>query len=386
MPAFTRLLALLSAFGVISTADKFRQAPHRVNAILDTAPFSDLALPPGLQPSAPTLNGSFGGGAFYLQKDGKTGVLALRSSAGLLTLKELGATQLVIDVTNNGGGFICVGDFTCRCLSELVQACTSEKSQQSDKRTSYVRNPTSLDTKARDGPFARRIVQHLVENNQDPVNQNLLYNPLKWNDANGVPVSSPPCAISELPRLLPPVNVQVNGHADAFSQRLGHESQPRGLPSSFDFTPPDFALFNASKVVIVSTGWCASSCSTFSVCGDLLFQVAMSKEEGVKTVVVGGKNDVKQEYCGTVGGSTPLNPAPRPRSTDPLPTFRQTTQLKNNSLAPPDLLVNGVQGITWRLGFGIDDPEQPEGAYRVRTISVNNPVAIWEALAAKLLA
>lgn len=28
----------------------------------------------------------------------------------------------------------------------------------------------------------------------------------------------------------------------------------------------------------------------------------MAKEEGVKTVVVGGKSDTKQEYCGTVGG------------------------------------------------------------------------------------
>jgi hypothetical protein len=29
----------------------------------------------------------------------------------------------------------------------------------------------------------------------------------------------------------------------------------------------------------------------------------MSKEDGVKTVVVGGKKDVQQEYCGTVGGA-----------------------------------------------------------------------------------
>ena len=28
----------------------------------------------------------------------------------------------------------------------------------------------------------------------------------------------------------------------------------------------------------------------------------MSKLEGVRTVVVGGKNDVPQDYCGTVGG------------------------------------------------------------------------------------
>lgn len=30
----------------------------------------------------------------------------------------------------------------------------------------------------------------------------------------------------------------------------------------------------------------------------------MSKEEGVKTVVVGGKKDVTQQYCGTVGGQS----------------------------------------------------------------------------------
>lgn len=30
----------------------------------------------------------------------------------------------------------------------------------------------------------------------------------------------------------------------------------------------------------------------------------MAKEEGAKTVVLGGKKDVQQEYCGTVGGQS----------------------------------------------------------------------------------
>ena len=33
-------------------------------------------------------------------------------------------------------------------------------------------------------------------------------------------------------------------------------------------------------------------------------QITMSKEEGVKTVVVGGKKSVGQQYCGTVGGQS----------------------------------------------------------------------------------
>jgi hypothetical protein len=33
-------------------------------------------------------------------------------------------------------------------------------------------------------------------------------------------------------------------------------------------------------------------------------QITMSKKEGVKTIVVGGKSDVPQQYCGVVGGQS----------------------------------------------------------------------------------
>lgn len=36
----------------------------------------------------------------------------------------------------------------------------------------------------------------------------------------------------------------------------------------------------------------------------LLPQITMAKEEGAKTVVVGGRNGVQQEYCGVVGGQS----------------------------------------------------------------------------------
>ena len=35
-------------------------------------------------------------------------------------------------------------------------------------------------------------------------------------------------------------------------------------------------------------------------------QVTMNKEEGVRTVVVGGKEDVQQQYCGIIASSKPL--------------------------------------------------------------------------------
>jgi len=210
------------------------------------------------------------------------------------------------------------------------------------------------------------IVDQIVNNNADPTAQ-LMYNPTNWANANDVffgPTDN---------WLQPPVLTTINGRADAFSQRLGEECPADQFPAP----PPTTALFDPKKVVIVSNGRCASSCS--------LFSVTMNKEEGSPTVVLGGKNDVQQQYCGTVGG----------QSTDfsTMDTEVKSTGLKNNTLAPPDLVVNGVQGITWRLAFGVVDPTQPEEwQLRPATLNlpitvdiVNNPVAIWETVVKKLL-
>ena len=64
----------------------------------------------------------------------------------------------------------------------------------------------------------------------------------------------------------------------------------------FDLAPPAAALFDPKKTAIVSNGRCASSCA--------LFSITMAKEEGARTVVVGGKRGVEQRYCGTVGGQS----------------------------------------------------------------------------------
>ncbi|RDB28060.1 Peptidase S41 family protein ustP [Hypsizygus marmoreus] len=338
---------------------------HPVDVILDTSPLSDVVLPPILVPSLPAAPGSRAAAQFYLLKDGKTGVLALGSFSdsdyfaflnslleGLISLKAQGATQLVIDVTNNGGGFICAAHW----LHRIIIGPKSTTVPQA-----------GLDTEARNGPLAQLIVKQIINFGLDPDLQ-LLYNPLQWNDANNQQFSA------NEDWLQPPVKKIINGHRDAFSQRLGQECQPSGFPSE----GPATGLFDPKKVVIVSNGRCASSCS--------LLSITMSKHEGVKTVVVGGKKGSKQQYCGIVGG----------QSTDfsTIDTEIKTTHLKNHTLAPPDLLVNGVQGITWRLGFGITDPSQPEEwqdhpadvNLPVTKDLVNHPVAIWETVTRRFLA
>ncbi len=91
----------------ISPADARK---HPINAILDTTPLLDVALPPALIPGAPVA-GSSGVSEFHLLADKKTGVLALGSFSdssfdgfektlltGLQNLKAAGATQLIVDV------------------------------------------------------------------------------------------------------------------------------------------------------------------------------------------------------------------------------------------------------------------------------------------------
>ncbi|KJA25540.1 hypothetical protein HYPSUDRAFT_64718 [Hypholoma sublateritium FD-334 SS-4] len=336
---------------------------HLLNVAADNSPLTDVTLPAILQPTLVPLEGSRNVAQFYLARDGKTGVLALGSFSdtnysaflsslltGLQSLTKLGATQLIVDVTNNGGGFICAAQWLHRIIAGPKSTTVPQ---------------AGFDTTARAGPLAQLIVQSVVTNSTDP-SQNLLYNPVNWRDA-----SNNFFAVDNN-WLEPPVDFVINGRKDSFSQRLGQECQPEGFPDD----APAEALFDTKKVAIVSNGRCASSCS--------LFSIAMSKLEGSKTVVVGGKADVGQKYCGTIGG----------QSTDfvTIDSEIKTTGLKNHTLAPPDMIVNGVLGITWRLAYGVDKPNEPaEWQDHAANLNlpltanlVNNPVAIWEEVARRV--
>ncbi|KAF7315578.1 hypothetical protein MIND_00073200 [Mycena indigotica] len=344
----------------IPTIAHFEQQPQLdredrkrpINVLVDAAPLWDIDLPEELHPTPPALNQSYSVAQFYMLNN--TGVLALGSFSaanftafmgslldGLAELKALGATRLIIDVTNNGGGYICIAHWLHRII--VGPRATTEPN-------------AGLLTTIRAGTLAQHVVEN-INAGGDP-DALLLYNPTNWHNSSNLPFST------DYNWLKPTVNPTINGHADAFSPQLGAECQP------FEMTPPDHALFEPEDVVIISNGRCASSCS--------LFSITMSKHEGVKTAVVGGKKETRQQYCGVVGG----------QSTHfvEMDTEIKSTGLKKVELAPPDFQTNSVLGITWRLAFGIDDPEKPEewqdhpATFNIPVTmdTVNKPSELWK--------
>ena len=222
---------------------------YSLNVILDDTLPSNIALPPELVPPFPPLGGSYSFAQFYYLNETQTGVLALGSFddasfddfqknllTGLQNLKASGAKQLVVDVTNNGGGFVCIAHW----LHRIIAGNKSTTEPQA-----------GLYTEARAQPLAQAITA-AIANGADP-DFRLLYNPVNWAFANNTIFPE------KYDWLKDPVRKVINGNEDFFSQKLGQECQP------FSIDPPAEGLFDPKKVAIVGNGVCASSCSLFSV-------------------------------------------------------------------------------------------------------------------------
>ena len=197
----------------------------------------------------PALGGSYSVAQFYYLNATQTGVLALGSFSaasfsvfqqnlltGLQNLKAAGAKQLIVDVTNNGGGFVCIAQW----LHRIIAGAKNTTEPQA-----------GLYTQARAQTLARAITA-AISNGADP-GRHLLYNPLNWAYANNTHFPD------KYDWLKNPVRKVINGHEDFFSQKLGQECQP------FAINLPTHGLFDPKKVAIIGNGRCASSCSLFSV-------------------------------------------------------------------------------------------------------------------------
>jgi hypothetical protein len=133
--------------------------------------------------------------------------------------------------------------------------------------------------------------------------------------------------------LSPSLPFTINGKSDPTSQRFHDLCTP-----FFSVPVPKDPPFDLKNVAIVSNGNCASTCAMFST--------LMYEQHNTTIAVFGGKPGSQVQFKGMAGNQVL-------EWTD-IDTEVKTANLKNDSLAPPDLLVSGNFRHNWRTGKEVD--------------------------------
>ncbi|KAG8735664.1 hypothetical protein FRC12_017967 [Ceratobasidium sp. 428] len=151
---------------------------RRPIAKISAAPVKSVKLPVGQQPTLPNIINNPGGEIkAYILPDKKTGVLVVGSFGGdyvgfqndtlaaLTKFKDARIEYLIIDVTGNGGGFVCLADFLGNAIAGT--------------KFGY----TGFESAMRAGPLARKIVASDIAQGIDY----MFYSPNQWAFLNNTP-------------------------------------------------------------------------------------------------------------------------------------------------------------------------------------------------------
>ncbi|KAI0299451.1 hypothetical protein B0F90DRAFT_1810692 [Multifurca ochricompacta] len=303
---------------------------------LSRPPSDAIGLPPKFQPSLPPVNNNASVMVSYLLPDGITGILFIGSFqdsdfeqfqvdvvATINSLKAAGATRLLIDLTNNPGGFICQGLFLHHGFQSAV----------------------------RGNLLAQKIVREVIA--QSISEDVSFYVPSQWASLNDA------LFLDNYNYIDPPIDVDINGRMDATSQRF-RDACPFSVPISS--LPP----FDLTRVAIVTNGNCASTCAMFST--------LMKERHNTTIAVFGGRPGQGIEFKGMAGNQV-LEWAD-------LDSEIKTAGLKDDPLAPPDLLVSANMRHNWRTAYSYLDEATPIGSSRTVRFpytadTYNDPQNLW---------
>jgi hypothetical protein len=265
-------------------------------------------------------------------------------AAAFKQFKSAGVKKLVIDLTNNGGGYTCLGVFLHQYLA--------------GSKFGYAGFQTSI----RANPLGKKVLQKQLDLK---VGWITFYWPENWaylNDTQFPPNHN---------YMSPELPIFVNGRYDPTSQRFHDICTP------YDVDIPKEPPIPLSNIAIVSNGNCASTCAHFST--------LMHERHNTKIAVFGGKPGEQIEFKGMAGGQV-LEWAD-------LASEIKTAELQNDPLTPPDLLISGNMRVNWRSDYSYYNQAVPI-AYLSETAqyrfpytpdTYNNPQNLWKFAAGKLL-
>ncbi|KAF9034688.1 hypothetical protein BDZ89DRAFT_505666 [Hymenopellis radicata] len=328
--------------------------PRRMMAkgdIRDLGNSNAVGLPDKFHPTLPPVDGSSGVIKSFILPGSETGVMFVGSFSGdfdgfmsdtvaaITSFQKAGVSRLIIDLTNNGGGFICLGFFLFQYLGGAANFPYS-----------------GFVSTARGNPLAQKIVASDIALGLDA--DFSFYTPDNYAFLNGTQMPT------DFNYMDPTVSFTVNGVLDPTSQRF-HDT----CELFFSQPVPDEPPFALENIAIVSNGNCASTCAMFST--------LMNERLGTKIAVFGGKPGENVEFKGMAGNQV--------LEWFDLDSEIKTADLENDPLAPPDLLISGDFRVNWRTAWSWEDEDTPI-AYRSELPKLrfpytfdtyNNPQNLW---------
>ncbi|KAH9169339.1 hypothetical protein EDB89DRAFT_2073032 [Lactarius sanguifluus] len=339
-------------------------------ALMDPIARPKLAvdLPDLYLPTLSPTNGSTGVIKSFILPGNRTGVMFIGSFSGVpqqfpldvdaafKQFKASGVTNLLIDVTYNTGGFICLALF----LHQFLTATGAEF--------------PGFQTTLRANPLAQKIVKAVIQQGHN--SSISFYAPDNWQFLNGTQMPL------DFDYNDPSVPYIINGLDDPTSQRF------EDICPTSNVTIPTVPPLDLNQIAIIGNGICASTCA--------LFATVMFERHQTKIAVFGGNTSQSIQFKGTlpstilrgewiltfafagVAGNQVLQWVD-------LDTEVKTAGLKDDPLAPPDLLVNGNMPHNWRSAYSFLDEnvpiayvsEQPQYRFPYTAETYNNPQNVW---------
>ncbi|KAI8989136.1 hypothetical protein BD414DRAFT_415407 [Trametes punicea] len=323
--------------------------------IFDVSTQNAVGLPSRFEPTLPPVNGSEGVIKSFILPDNKTGVMFVGSfrpddffqfqrdvHAAVAQFQREGVSQLLIDVTNNLGGFICLGDF-------LHVFLTGSKS------LGKFPNPGFQSTN-RANTLARKILASDIELG---ITSKISFYPAdNWafleNNTEMPPARN---------YMQPPSSRIIKGQMFVESQRLLDDCP-------FVVEIPEEPRFAPDKIAIIGNGNCASTCAMFSI--------LMNERHNTTIAVFGGKPGLPMQFKGMAGNQV--------LEWSDIDSEIKTADLKGDPLAPPDLLVSGNFRHNWRIAYSFLDEQVPIVEYKSQlphfrfpytSDTYNNPQNLW---------
>jgi hypothetical protein len=243
---------------------------------------------------------------------------------GFAAMEAAGAKRLIIDLQNNSGGIICWGRYVLQTLFPSTVDSPYIYSLRASPLAQALAKATFLYDQDTNSPYEGLV---------DPATGDEVSNDSWMNPGN-----------------------QLHGRDGVFSKKV--TDRFCGAVDDIKGSDDD-ALFEAEDILILTNGYCGSTCAVLAL--------QLHERYGVRTVAVGGHHGQSMAFTSFPGGAVQANNTlwvqRIQKVFNSMPIHSQTSELR--SLVPKPLPANGQLAFTFRQVMSASDEEQVSEYMRI---------------------